>query len=260
MDPASSQAGQNTCKQVIIINGTTGAIMQHSIPAPPQHSSAPDQHESKSRQDEPQAQQSSRDEVLLPEKPMSRRAARELGDLIEGLPETATSNRQRRQAVPFTADWHSSKPPPPKKRKPSETPEDGPLLHCHTAAPGKAAKAAVTAAKPASNGAVKTGKAAHGAAAARQRDKPRQEDAKGWNLSDRQARELGDLMDGQQWDCSMPRGRRLPGPGLPAGLPVSAAPVGKLKGRAAQRDSAGKTLTASKAGASSTTLNLQVSL
>ena len=260
MGPASSQAGQNTCKQVIIIDGTTGAITQRSVPAPPQHSSAPDQHEPKSRQDRPQAQLSSKYEATPPEKPMSRRAARELGDLMEGLLETAASNRQRRQPVGFTANWHSSKPAPSKKQKRSETPEDRLLLPCHTAAPVKAARAPASAAQHASSGAVKTGKAARAAAAAQQHDEPRQEDSKDWKLSDRQARELGDLMAGQQWDCSAPRGRRLPGPGLPAALPTSAAPVGKLKGSAAQRDSTGRALTASKAGTPSTNLILQLSL
>ncbi len=230
-------------------------MTQHSVPAL-QLSSAPDQPEPDSRQVEPHAEEaSSEDELPLPEKPMSRRAARELGDLIEGLPETATSNRRRRQPVPFTDDWQSSKPPPLKKRKRSETPEDGVLLPCHTAAPAKAAKAPAAKAptpKNASTGTAKASKAARAEAAALQHDESSQEDDRGWKLSDSKARELGDLMSGQQWDCSLPRGRRPPpGPSLPAALPSSLETVSKLKASAAQKDSTGKAPKASKAGISS---------
>ena len=233
-----------------MIDGRTGAITHHDIP-PLQHSPAPGQHEPKSRQGEPPAQASSKEEVPLPEKPMSRRAARELEDLIDGLPETATSNRQRRQPVPFRADWQSSKAPPSKKRKHSETPEREVLLACHTAAPAKAARAPAAAPKRPNKGAVKTGAAADAwAAPAQQHDEPRQLDDKDWKFSNRQARELEDLMAGQQWDCSLPRGRRPPGPDLPAALPGCCAPPSTLKDGAAQRDSSAKALTASKAGMS----------
>ena len=180
---------------------------------------------------------------------MSRRAARELGDLIEGLPETATSNRQRRQPVPFTDDWHSSKPLPSKKRKGSETPEGEVLLPCHAAAPVKAAKAPAAAAKHASSGSAKTSKAARAKSAAEEHDSSSQEDDKDRKLSDRQARELEDLMSGQQWDCSQNRRRRPPpGPSLPAALPSSSETVSKGKASAAQKDSTGTAPKASKAG------------
>ena len=250
MGSASSQAGQDTCKQVVIINGRTGAVTHHNIP-PPQHRPAPGQHEPESRRGEPQARVSSEDELPLPEKLMSRRAARELGDLIEGLPGMATLNRQRRVPVPFKADWQSSKPPPCKKRKHSETPEREVLLPCHTAAPVKAARAPGAAPKHPSKGAVKTSKGARaGAAPVQEQHEPREEDDKDWKFSNRQARELEDLMSGQQWDCSLPRGRRPAGPDLPAALPGCYAPPSKVKGSAAQRDSTAKVLTASKAGSS----------
>lgn len=238
---------------MVIINGTTGAITQHSIPAL-QHSPAPDQPEPKGRQEEPPAEASSEDELPLPEKPMSRRAARELGDLIEGLPETATSNRRRRQPVPFTDDWHSSKPQPSKKQKRSETPEDEVLLPCHAAVPVKTAKGSAAKAptpKHASDGTAKASKAAQGETAARQHDESSHEDDKDQKLSDRKARELEDLMSGQQGDCSLPRGRRPPpGPSLPAALPSSSETLSKPKASAAQKDSTGKAPKASKAGTS----------
>ncbi len=203
------QAGLCPPKYTFIIDGRTGVIMPYNIPAGA-HSSATGQLGSDRRPKQPGADAGSEDQLPLPEKPMSRRAVREIEGLIDSLPETSHS-RQRRQPVPFTDDWHSSKPSFKKQRKSSDTAAKEPLLACHAAAPVKAISApASSPAKHDSDAGGATLKPGRAGAAVGHDSKASVDIGQERKLSDRQARELEDLMTAQHGDCSQPRGRRPP--------------------------------------------------
>ena len=211
----SPQAGLCHPKYTFIINGRTGVITTYSMPADP-HSSATDQLDSDRKPNQAQADAGSEDQLPPPEKPMSRRAVREIEGLIDSLPETSHS-RQRRQPVPFTDDWQSSKPSFKKQRKSSDTAAKEPLLACHAAAPVKAISApASSPAKHDSDAGGATLKPGRAGAAVGHDSKASADIGKERKLSDRQARELEDLMIAQHGDCSQPRERRAPSTILPA--------------------------------------------